>query len=57
MNYGRGELPDNHPQSIWDVGNIGMMVTLAQADLIVIAGLRLNWLLQSGPHFRPRQRS
>ena len=48
MNYGRGELADNHPQSLWDVGNIGMMVTLAQADLIVIAGLRLNWLLQSG---------
>lgn len=53
MNYGRGELPDNHPQSIWDVGNIGMMVTLAQADLIVIAGLRLNWLLQSGAAIPP----
>jgi acetolactate synthase-1/2/3 large subunit len=48
LNYGRGELPDNHPQSVWDVGNIGMMVTLSQADVIVIAGLRLNWLLQSG---------
>ena len=53
LNYGRGELPDNHPQSIWDVGNIGMMVTLAQADLILIAGLRLNWLLQSGAAIPP----
>jgi len=24
------------------------MVTAAQADVIIIAGLRLNWLLQSG---------
>jgi acetolactate synthase I/II/III large subunit len=48
MNHGRGELPDNHPLSIWDVGNIGMMVTLPQADVIVLAGLRLNWLMQSG---------
>ncbi len=48
MNYGRGELPDNHPRSLWDIGNIGLQVTLGQADLVVIAGLRLNWLLQSG---------
>ena len=53
MNYGRGELPDAHPLSIWDVGNIGLMVTLAQADVIVIAGLRLNWLLQSGAAIPP----
>ncbi|HDP81123.1 MAG TPA: thiamine pyrophosphate-binding protein, partial [Spirochaetes bacterium] len=53
MNFGRGELPDTHPRSIWDVGNIGMMVTLAQADVIVLAGLRLNWLLQSGAAIPP----
>ncbi len=48
LNHGRGTLPDNHPLSIWDCGNVGIMVTAAQADVIVIAGLRLNWLLQSG---------
>jgi acetolactate synthase-1/2/3 large subunit len=53
LNGGRGELPDSHPKSIWDVGNIGMTVTLSQADLVVIAGLRLNWLLQSGAVIPP----
>jgi acetolactate synthase I/II/III large subunit len=48
LNHGRGTLPDSHPLSIWDCGNVGIMVTAAQADVIVIAGLRLNWLLQSG---------
>lgn len=48
INNGRGTLPDNHPLSIWDGGNIGIMVTIAQADVIVVAGLRLNWMLQSG---------
>jgi len=48
LNHGRGTLPDNHPLSIWDCGNVGIMVTAAQADVIVVAGLRLNWLLQSG---------
>ena len=53
LNYGRGELPDDHPFSIWDCGNIGMMVTIPQADVIITAGLRLNWLLQSGANFLP----
>ncbi len=53
LNYGRGELPDTHPQSVWDIGNIGMMVALSQVDVIVIAGLRLNWLLQSGAAIPP----
>ncbi len=48
MNYGRGALPDNHPLSIWDCGNIGMNATLQQADVIIAAGLRFNWLMQSG---------
>ncbi len=48
LNHGRGTLPDNHPLSIWDCGNVGIMVTAAQADVFVIAGLRLNLLLQSG---------
>ncbi len=53
LNYGRGELPDDHPQSIWDCGNIGMIVTIPQADVIVACGLRFNWLLQSGRNISP----
>ena len=47
-NNGRGTLPDNHPLSLWDCGNLGLMVTASLADVIVLAGIRLNWLLQSG---------
>jgi len=53
LNYGRGELPDDHPLSIWDCGNIGMMAAVQQSDLIVAAGLRFNWLLQSGAIIPP----
>ncbi|MBN1533362.1 MAG: thiamine pyrophosphate-binding protein [Spirochaetes bacterium] len=48
LNYGRGELPDSHPQSMWDIGNVGLLVTLGQADLVIAAGIRFNWLLMSG---------
>lgn len=53
LNNGRGTLPDHHPLSVWDCGNVGLMVTIAQADVIVIAGMRLNWLLQSGAVIPP----
>jgi acetolactate synthase I/II/III large subunit len=53
MNYGRGELPDNHPLSIWDTGNVGLMTTIQQADVIITAGLRLNWIFQSGAIIPP----
>jgi len=53
MNYGRGALPDNHHLSIWDCGNIGMNVTLQQADVIIAAGLRFNWIMQSGEMIPP----
>jgi acetolactate synthase-1/2/3 large subunit len=52
-NNGRGTLPDNHPLSLWDCGNIGLMVTAGMADVIVIAGVRLNWLFQSGSIIPP----
>ncbi len=48
LNYGRGELPDSHPLSVWDCGNVGLMTTLAQADVVIAAGIRFNWLLMSG---------
>lgn len=53
LNYGRGELPDTHPLSLWDCGNVGLMMTISQADVIVAAGLRFNWLLMSGDIFPP----
>ncbi|PKL35699.1 MAG: thiamine pyrophosphate-binding protein [Spirochaetae bacterium HGW-Spirochaetae-1] len=48
LNYGRGELPDNHPLSLSDIGSIGLMTSIQQADVIIAAGLRFNWILQSG---------
>jgi acetolactate synthase-1/2/3 large subunit len=47
LNNGRGVLPDNHPLSINDGGFTGIMTGAPQADVIVIAGVRLNWVLQS----------
>lgn len=51
VNNGRGTLPDNHPQSINDGGFTGIMTGLPQADVIVAAGIRFNWVLQSGQMF------
>ena len=48
MNYGRGELPDDHPNSVMDMGNLGLMFGIGQTDVIIAAGIRFNWILQSG---------
>ena len=53
LNSGRGELPDKHPLSLWDIGNMGLLVGLSQADLLVAAGIRFNWLFQSGAVIPP----
>ncbi|HHO76174.1 MAG TPA: thiamine pyrophosphate-binding protein [Deltaproteobacteria bacterium] len=53
MNYGRGEMPDNHPLSLWDCGNVGVQLGITQADVIVAVGFRFNWLLQSGAIIPP----
>ncbi|MFO7558430.1 MAG: thiamine pyrophosphate-binding protein [Desulfobacterales bacterium] len=47
LNNGRGVLPDNHPLSINDGGFTGIVTGAPQADVIIIAGVRLNWVLQS----------
>lgn len=47
LNNGRGSLPDNHPLSINDGGFTGIVTGAPQADVIIIAGVRLNWVLQS----------
>ncbi len=50
-NNGRGMLPDDHPLCINDGGFTGIMTGLPQADVIVAAGIRFNWVLQSGRLF------
>jgi acetolactate synthase-1/2/3 large subunit len=47
MNYGRGELPDDHPLSIMEIGTLGLMFGAGQTDVIIAAGIRFNWILQS----------
>ena len=53
LNSGRGELPDKHPLSLWDVGNMGLLVGLSQADVLIAAGIRFNWIFQSGAVIPP----
>lgn len=51
INYGRGVLPDDHPLSISEGGFTGITSGLPVADVIVAAGVRFNWVLQSGQMF------
>lgn len=53
LNNGRGEMPDNHPLSLWDVGNTGLMLAMTQCDVLIAVGIRFNWLLQSGAIIPP----
>ena len=49
MSMAKGLLPDDHPQS----AAAARSVALAQADVVMLIGARLNWLLAHGrsPHF------
>ncbi|MBW1893334.1 MAG: thiamine pyrophosphate-binding protein [Deltaproteobacteria bacterium] len=47
LNNGRGHIPDDHPLSINDGGFNGVMSGLPQADVVIAAGIRFNWVLQS----------
>ena len=51
LNTGRGAIPDEHPLSLWDGGQIGLLTALPQADLVITLGLRFNWLLMHGEGF------
>jgi acetolactate synthase-1/2/3 large subunit len=51
MNAGRGALPDDHPLCINDGGFTAIMTGLPRADVIIAAGIRFNWVLQSGRLF------
>lgn len=44
MSMAKGLLPDNHPQS----AATARSTALAQADVVLLAGARLNWLLGHG---------
>jgi len=51
INYGRGVMPDDHPLSVSGGGFTGVSSGLPVADVIVAAGVRFNWVLQSGQLF------
>jgi acetolactate synthase-1/2/3 large subunit len=51
LDNGRGAIPDDHPLSLWDAGNMAMLIGLSMADLIVVLGIRYNWLLLYGQSF------
>lgn len=53
LNYGRGELPDDHPNSVMDMGQLGLFFSLGRNDVIIAAGIRFNWLLQFGKVIPP----
>jgi oxalyl-CoA decarboxylase len=44
MSMAKGLLPDNHPQS----ASAARSYVLAEADVVVLVGARLNWLLSHG---------
>jgi acetolactate synthase-1/2/3 large subunit len=47
LNNGRGTLPDTHPQCINDGGFTGVAAVAPQADVIIAAGIRFNWVMQA----------
>jgi oxalyl-CoA decarboxylase len=54
MSMAKGLLPDNHPQS----AAAARSLVLAQADVVMLIGARLNWLLAhgKGSHWSPTTR-
>jgi oxalyl-CoA decarboxylase len=54
MSMAKGLLPDNHPQS----AAAARSLVLAQADVVMLIGARLNWLLAHGkaPRWSPAAR-
>lgn len=51
LDNGRGAIPDEHHLSLWDGGNIAMLTGLSMADLVIVLGIRYNWLLLFGQTF------
>ena len=48
MDNGRGAVPDEHPQSLWDGGLTGLIAAASMADVVFAVGIRLNWVLLYG---------
>lgn len=51
FNNGRGTIPDDHPLSLWDGGQMSLMTAAPEADLVLALGIRFNWLLMYGEAF------
>jgi len=51
LNNGRGAIPDDHPLSLWDGGQVSLLTAAPEADLIIALGIRFNWLLMYGETF------
>jgi thiamine pyrophosphate-dependent acetolactate synthase large subunit-like protein len=51
LNSGRGTIPDSNPLSLWQGGLMAAMAAMSMADLVIILGLRLDWVLQHGRLF------
>ncbi len=51
MSMAKGVLPDEHPSSVAAARSL----SLKEADVVLLLGARLNWLLSNGeaPHFSP----
>ncbi len=48
MDNGRGAVPDEHPQSLWDGGLMGLLAAASMADVVLTIGIRLNWVFNFG---------
>lgn len=48
LDSGRGAVPDDHPQSLWDGGLAGIVTAATMADVVFTVGIRLNWVLSYG---------
>jgi acetolactate synthase-1/2/3 large subunit len=48
LDNGRGAVPDEHPQSLWDGGMMGLLAAASMADVVFTVGIRLNWVLSYG---------
>lgn len=51
FNYGRGVVSDDHPLSLAAGGVLGSHAALSRADVVIILGLRLNWMQRYGKAF------
>jgi len=51
LNNGRGTIPDDHPLSMWDGGQVSLLTAAPETDLILALGIRFNWLLMYGETF------